>query len=144
MECGKTKGRREEERKRKAEELERKRRKKKGLMGELFGNDDHVEYYCPHCGFEVKVNETLALQLFYCKRCREVQTQPTKQVVEIVRDKERRGFWQWLFNKPSTVKREVHADIIAYKPVCYSCKRSDMMVPFEKKHCPVCGAVLLT
>ena len=43
MECGKTKGRREEERKRKAEELEWKRRKKKGLMGELFGNDDHVE-----------------------------------------------------------------------------------------------------
>ena len=127
--------RREEERKRKAEEQEW---KKKGSMGELFGNDDHVEYYCPHCGFEVKVNETLALQLFYCKRCREVQTQPTKQVVETVRDKERRGFWQ------STVRREVHADIIAYKPVCYSCKRSDMMVPFEKKHCPVCGAVLLT
>lgn len=32
MECGKTKGRREEERKRKAEELEWKRRKKKGSM----------------------------------------------------------------------------------------------------------------
>ena len=82
MEAEEERKRKEEERMRKAEEQER--RKKKNSTGELFGNKDHVEYSCSHCGFEAKVNEALALQLFYCKRCKEVQTQPTKKVVETV------------------------------------------------------------
>lgn len=130
----------EEERMRKAEE--RKKRKKKDSTGELFGNKDHVEYSCPHCGFEAKVNETLALQLFYCKRCMEVQTQPTKKVVETVVEKENRGFWQWLFHKPTTTKRCIHADMVPCSPQCYKCKRTDMMVPFDQEHCPVCGNLL--
>ena len=101
-----------------------------------------IEYSCPYCGFKAIMNGELNLQFFYCKRCQEVQIQPTKQVVETIKDKEYRGFWQWLFSKPATIKHEVHADIIAYQPVCHICKRSDMMVSFDQEHCPVCGNLL--
>lgn len=101
-----------------------------------------AEYSCPNCRFNAIVNNELGLQLFYCKRCKEVQTQPTKQVVETIKEKECRGFWQWLMHKPTGIKREIHADIVPCDPQCNKCKRSDMMMPFDQEHCPVCGNLL--
>ena len=111
-------------------------------MSMSFGVNESIEFSCPHCGFNTKVNNRFNLQLFYCKRCQKVQNQPTKNVVETIIEKEHRGFWQWLFNMPSTIRRKVHADIIAYQPACHFCKHSDMMVPFDQEHCPVCGNLL--
>lgn len=107
-----------------------------------FWRKESVECSCPHCGFKTIVNNELVLQLFYCKHCKEVQTQPTKKVVEIVVEKENRGFWQWLFHKPAATKRSIHADMVPCSPQCYKCKRTDMMVPFDQEHCPICGNLL--
>ena len=111
-------------------------------MSMSFGVNESIEFSCPHCGFNIKVNNELGLQLFYCKRCQKVQTQPTKNVVETIIEKESRGFWQWLFHKPAITKRSIHADIVPYSPQCFKCKRTDMMVPFDQEHCPVCGHLL--
>lgn len=107
-----------------------------------FWRKESVECSCPHCGFKTIVNNELGLQLFYCKRCQKVQTQPTKNVVETIIEKESRGFWQWLFHKPAITKRSIHADIVPYSPQCFKCKHTDMMVPFDQEHCPVCGHLL--
>ena len=142
MEAEEGRKRMEEERMRKAAGQERKRQKKEDTTGRLLKVKDLTEYNCPHCGFTAKANEMLSLQFFYCKRCKEVQTQPTKQVVETIKEKEYRGFWQWLMHKPTGIKREVHADIVPCDPRCHKCNRSDMMVPFDQDHCPACGNLL--
>ncbi len=131
----------EEERRLKEEEREI-RRKNDDFTGKPSGDSSLVGYSCPHCSFKAKASNKLALQLFYCKRCGEVQTQPIKQVVETVTEKEYRGFWQWLLNKPAITKRSIHAEIVPRSPQCFKCKRTDMMVPFDNKHCPACGNLL--
>ena len=132
----------EEERRLKEEERERRKCKKDDFAGKLSRDGSLIEYSCPHCSFKAKASNKLALQLFYCKRCGEVQTQPTKQVVETITEKEYRGFWQWLLNKPAITKRSIHAEIVPRSPQCFKCKRTDMMVPFDNKHCPACGNLL--
>ena len=63
-------------------------------------------------------------------------------MVETIQEREHRGFWQWFLNKPVSVKRSIHAEIVDCKPQCRICKRDDMIVPYDGKHCPVCGNVI--
>ena len=133
----------EKEKRLKEEERERRRRKIEDTTGEQRLRDSSlIEYNCPHCGFKAKASDKLALQFFYCKRCEEVQTQPTKKVVETITEKEYRGFWQWMLNKPAITKSSILAEVMPCSPQCFKCKRTDMMVPFDKEHCPVCGNLL--
>lgn len=139
----------DEEHKRKAEERERVRLEKEERKGRRYKESWGVYHEmfiasCPHCGLHISKTITSGLDYYYCKRCNELQIVTTKKVVETVVEREHRGFWQWFLHKPASIRRAVHAEIVDCKPTCHICKRTDMMVPFEKKHCPVCGAVLLT
>ena len=103
---------------------------------------DIFKAHCPHCGFRVEKSIVSGLNYYYCKRCEELQPATTKEVVETVTEREYRDFWQWIRHKPASIKRTIHAEIVERKPQCHICKRSDMMVPFDQKHCPVCGNLM--
>ena len=134
-----------EEAKRKAEERERLLKKRNGekvIDDSWWVKPDVLKAHCPHCGFRVEKSIVSGLNYYYCKRCEELQPATTKEVVETVTEREYRDFWQWIRHKPASIKRTIHAEIVERKPQCHICKRSDMMVPFDQKHCPVCGNLM--
>lgn len=135
----------DENAKRKAEERERLRKKRNGrkTIGDSWDlTQKDLSVHCEHCGLHISKSIVRGLNYFYCKRCKELQTATTKEVLETVVEREYRGFWQWLWHKPATIKRTVYSEIVDCKPQCYICKRDDMIVPFDGLHCPVCGQVL--
>lgn len=131
----------EEERKRKAEERKRKVEqwtKRETQSGEWMGQEKVIAH-CTHCGLRFSKMMTTGMVYSYCKRCKELQTVTTKRIEETYTERECKGFWQWFRHKPVSVKRTVQAKIVDCKPTCHICKRDDMMMPYDGKHCPVCG-----
>jgi RNA polymerase subunit RPABC4/transcription elongation factor Spt4 len=131
----------EEERKHKVEEEGGKWTKRnKECPKESWGiKQEKVTANCSHCGLRFSKTISSGMTYYYCKRCKELQTATTKRIEETYTEREYKGFWQWLRHKPATIKRTVHAKIVDCKPTCHICKRDDMMVPYDGKHCPVCG-----
>ena len=132
----------EEERRRRAEERKRKKEllEKRKCPSEEWGpKQEKVIARCPQCGLHFSKVINSGMVYHYCKRCNELQPVTTKKVVETIQEREHRGFWQWFLNKPVSVKRSIHAEIVDCKPQCRICKRDDMIVPYDGKHCPVCG-----
>ena len=130
----KVRKRKAEERKRKVEQWTKRESQSDEWMGQ-----ERVIAHCTHCGLRLAKTISLGMTYYYCKRCKELQPATTKRVEETYEDREYRGFWQWFMHKPATIKRTIHAKIVDCKPMCHICKRDDMMVPYDMKHCPVCG-----
>ena len=130
-----------EERKQRAEEYRRmlkERNRGECQEGEWMGQEKVIAH-CPHCGLRISKMINFGMVYHYCKRCKELQTVTTKRIEETYEDREYRGFWQWFRHKPATIKRTIHAKIVDCLPTCHICKRDDLMVPYDGKHCPVCG-----
>ena len=127
--------RKDEERKRKIEEWE----KRKNQTESWGARQEKVIAHCSHCGLRFSKMINSGMVYHYCKRCEELQIVTTKRVEETFEDREYRGFWQWFRHKPATIKRTIHAKIVDCLPTCHICKRDDLMVPYDGKHCPVCG-----